>query len=295
MMDIKLPDVNEPDIYSFGFDKGLYRNSLTLGGFLPGEDINSQFGVYEGGVASGDITSENIKIERKNIFIGKNSGVKNKGYWNTVVGYGAYENNTDGYYNVALGVLSLNNNTTGYANTALGTESLVRNNTGYQNLAVGTRSLQANTSGTINTAFGTYSLYSNTVGRANTAIGYASLFSNIDGDYNTALGFQSLADNTNGYSNIALGYYAGKYETGSDAFYVNNQDRTNTAGDKAKSLLYGVMAADPANQELTINANIFNSQIKSGSTQANAGAAANEIWKTASHASLPDNVLMIGV
>ena len=35
--------------------------------------------------------------------------------------------------------------------------------------------------------------------------------------------------------------------------------------------------------------------IKSGATQVGAGAAANEIWKTASHASLPDNVLLIGV
>src|SRR3990167_4230908 len=35
--------------------------------------------------------------------------------------------------------------------------------------------------------------------------------------------------------------------------------------------------------------------IKSGATQAAAGAAANEIWKTSGHSSLPDNVLMIGV
>lgn len=35
--------------------------------------------------------------------------------------------------------------------------------------------------------------------------------------------------------------------------------------------------------------------IKSGATQAGAGAVANEVWKTASHATLPDNVLMIGV
>ena len=35
--------------------------------------------------------------------------------------------------------------------------------------------------------------------------------------------------------------------------------------------------------------------IKSGATQAAAGAAAGEIWKTSSHATLPDNVLMIGV
>ena len=35
--------------------------------------------------------------------------------------------------------------------------------------------------------------------------------------------------------------------------------------------------------------------IKSGATQAAAGALADEIWKTASHAILPDNVLLIGV
>jgi len=37
------------------------------------------------------------------------------------------------------------------------------------------------------------------------------------------------------------------------------------------------------------------SSMKSGATQAAAGAVANELWKTASHATLPDNVVMIGV
>lgn len=35
--------------------------------------------------------------------------------------------------------------------------------------------------------------------------------------------------------------------------------------------------------------------IKSGATQAAAGAAANEVWETNGHATLPDHVLMIGV
>jgi len=43
------------------------------------------------------------------------------------------------------------------------------------------------------------------------------------------------------------------------------------------------------------NAPVFITTMKSGATQAAAGAAADEIWKTASHATLPDNVLMIGV
>jgi len=40
---------------------------------------------------------------------------------------------------------------------------------------------------------------------------------------------------------------------------------------------------------------VFIESIKSGATQAGAGAAANEVWKTSGHATLPDNVLMIGV
>lgn len=41
--------------------------------------------------------------------------------------------------------------------------------------------------------------------------------------------------------------------------------------------------------------NVFLHAIKSGATQVGAGAAANELWKTSSHATLPDNVIMIGV
>lgn len=37
------------------------------------------------------------------------------------------------------------------------------------------------------------------------------------------------------------------------------------------------------------------SDIKSGATQAAAGAIAGELWKTNGHASLPNNVVMIGV
>ena len=40
---------------------------------------------------------------------------------------------------------------------------------------------------------------------------------------------------------------------------------------------------------------VFIPVIKSGATQAAAGAAADEIWKTNGHATLPNNVLMIGV
>jgi hypothetical protein len=48
---------------------------------------------------------------------------------------------------------------------------------------------------------------------------------------------------------------------------------------------------------LTIDSarHIFLSTVRSGATQAAAGAAATELWKTSGHATLPDNVVMIGV
>ena len=43
------------------------------------------------------------------------------------------------------------------------------------------------------------------------------------------------------------------------------------------------------------DSSIFIENIKSGATQAAAGAAANEVWKTSGHATLPDHVLVMGV
>ena len=55
----------------------------------------------------------------------------------------------------------------------------------------------------------------------------------------------------------------------------------------------GVTIDDSDN--ITIPGTLKIQTIKSGATQAAAGAAADELWKTSGHASLPDNVVMIGV
>lgn len=128
--------------------------------------------------------------------------------------------------------------TTGIHNTAIGYQSLSQNTSGQNNIAIGGKQV----------------LYQNTTGSSNIAVGYQSAFGNTTGDYNTTIGHQSLVTNSTGTNNVAIGAYAGYYETGSNAFYVNNQDRSTTAGDKAKSLFYGVFAATVAGQSLTINA-----------------------------------------
>ena len=45
----------------------------------------------------------------------------------------------------------------------------------------------------------------------------------------------------------------------------------------------------------TVAGNMYVSTMKSGATQAAATASAGELWKTSAHATLPDNVVMIGV
>ena len=46
---------------------------------------------------------------------------------------------------------------------------------------------------------------------------------------------------------------------------------------------------------VVIDNGVFLFNVKSGATQIAADATANELWTTDSHASLPDNVVMMGV
>jgi microcystin-dependent protein len=174
-------------------------------------------------------------------YIGYQAGNVADGARNTLIGYWAGLSNAAGVDNTAVGMSALLYNTASN-NTALGQNAL--------------RSVSGLGSGGSNTAIGNSALSGNTSGSSNTATGRQSLYSNTTGVNNTANGYYSLLNNSTGSGNIAVGNYAGAYETGSNAFYINNQDRTDTAGDKAKSLMYGTFAVDPLNQKLTINANV---------------------------------------
>ena len=181
---------------------------------------------------------------------------------NTKIGYQAGKNIVSGAEdNVYIGYQAGLSNTTGGTNaadlnTVVGWGSFTSNKTGYDNNSYGAYSLSSNTTGFKNNAIGYNSLSANTTGNNNTALGYTALGNNTTGDNNTALGSYTLNGNGTGSNNVAIGYYAGGYETGSNAFYVDNQDRTNTAGDKANALLYGQFAAASANQNLTVNAHL---------------------------------------
>lgn len=125
---------------------------------------------------------------------------------------------------------------------------------GNGNVAMGNSSQDNLTTGQLNTSLGWNALASVIGGSSNTAVGQGSLFGVTSGATNTALGVNSGVNAlTTGSGNVFIGHFSGGYESGSDAFYVNNQDRTNTAGDKTKSLLYGQFNATAASQQLTVN------------------------------------------
>ncbi len=171
---------------------------------------------------------------------GANSG--NGG--NTAIGYRSLYANTSGAYNTAIGNDSMKEVTTGSSNTAVGFQTL------------GTGAAQAVT-GSYNVAIGMQTLLALISGTNNTAVGYQALSGVQSGTNNTGIGAQTLTNLNSADSGcVALGYYAGHYETDSNAFYVDNQNRTDTAGDKAGALLYGVFNATPASQTLKVNATL---------------------------------------
>ena len=163
-----------------------------------------------------------------------------------------------------------------------------------------------------NSGFGSDSLNSLTTGYYNTAAGFGALTSLTTGYYNSAAGALSLKNLSTGHGNSALGLNAGRYITGgstanqtsNNSVYLGYNTKASADGN-ANEIVIGYDTTGNGSNTVTLGnssitdtyleGNINFSTIKTGSTQGNAGAAAGELWATSGHASLPDNVVMIGV
>ena len=177
------------------------------------------------------------------------------GHDNTAVGYNALYYSTTTDFNIAIGSQPMYNaSSTGDNNIAIGYKTLYNNNANF-NIGIGVSALTANYGGALNTALGYNSMIANVSGSNNTAIGVDTLFSNISGGNNTALGYLAGYSSL-GSGNVALGYNAGRYETGSNTFYVDNQNRSTNAAERTGALMYGTFNANPLLQTLTINGNV---------------------------------------
>jgi hypothetical protein len=129
------------------------------------------------------------------------------------------------------------------------------NISGSLNTAIGLNSLINNKFGSGNTAIGSTALSSNVIGSDNISFGYDSQFFNQSGSNNISIGNTSLYTNVSGSRNIAIGDNAGRFETGSNSFYLDNQNRGNLNAMRSGSLLYGTFNATSGSQILQINAN----------------------------------------
>jgi len=240
--------------------------------------------LYSSGGATPNLTTD--VDANQNYIIGGGGGSWGGGPgYNVGIGYVVFHQLVSGQNNFALGYSSNYSLIGGNGNVGIGGGgTLYSNQYGYYNIGIGYASGWGIT-GNYNTAISAYSLFYLRYGDHNTGIGLgagqgAGIY---DVSYNVLIGNYS-GFNLAGNGNVFIGYQSGYNETGSNKLYIAN---SNTA----TPLIYGEFDTPL----LKVNGYFYLPTIKSGATQAAAGAAANEVWKTSGHASLPDNVLMIGV
>ena len=177
-------------------------------------------------------------------------------YGNTVIGDGAGYSTTGAIGNTLIGNYAGYGVTTGSYNVGIGMRTSV-SQTGNNNVIIGYRTGGSLTGGANNNVAigGSSALGSSSAGASNLAIGTTALGLLDTGVQNVALGESSgYSMNGNGSRNVFLGYWAGHYlANGNDNFYLDNRDRTNTAGEQAGALMVGKFDASAANQTLRVN------------------------------------------
>jgi len=230
------------------FDNGSFTNDIIVHNLTVGTGGNATSGTTIG-ASSGKYTGvNNTAIGYRSQAVANSTAVRN-----TSVGADTFQQNYPSFDNVAIGYGALNSFDGSYS-TAVGSRVLYTSNyNASHNTGIGYSALNSS-NGTANTAVGSQSLKNINSGTNSTSVGANALYSVSSGTTNTAVGSSALYT-TNGSGNVAIGYSAGKYETGSNKFYVDNQDRSDTAGDQSKALLYGTFASTVAAQSLVINAN----------------------------------------
>jgi len=190
------------------------------------------------------------------IYSGVNAFIHAFGNSNVFVGDRAGNFTLTGGFNVGVGTLALRALTSGQFNFALGRTSLLKLTSADGNIAIGGDGvLSALVTGNYNIAIGYNSLTGISGVTDNVAIGRYVGNGLINGSENTFIGSQSGRNVGSGVSNsIFIGQYSGRYITTSNRLVMDSQSRANEAAIIANSILYGVMASTPANQNLRVNA-----------------------------------------
>lgn len=246
----KIVSDRDPALFSYGSYLGFYIEGKASG--TDDDSVEEMRLIYARAdevklILGGNITNGgtiSFPFAPGGTYLGYQAGAGNPqtSTYNTLVGY------------QAGAALTGNNTTGGYNNTFVGLQVGATSTNGYGNTGVGLQALQSLTSGYQNTGLGIHALIAITSGYGNAAVGGGTMEFITTGKENVAVGMYAGRDVATGSNNVFLGFKAGMYETASNSFFVDNQDRTDVAGCRAKALLYGLFDADPAQQKFVVNA-----------------------------------------
>ena len=200
----------------------------------------------------------NLTTGNHNTFIGSSAGYSftNQEY-NVMIGTcaGVHVNATGGYhgwdgsFNTFVGINSGQQIRTSKENVFLGTNAGYWLDNGLGNTFVGIDA------GRSRDESGEPWDYRSSVNASyNTLIGDKSGYYITNGDNNLAIGYMAGFNNADGSGNVFIGNQAGKYETGSNKLFIDNQARASEVDARIKALVYGEFAANPVDQTVTLNA-----------------------------------------
>jgi hypothetical protein len=198
----------------------------------------------------------------KNLFFGNLAGntTASGNTDNIGIGYYALANLTSGDTNVAIGGSAGQGISTGIANTMFG-HGAGYGTTGDYNVYIGRDAGFWTSSTSLNVGIGYAALYgtqNNSTGDYNTAIGGSALLSFTSGATNTAIGYAAGGLTSTASGCVFLGHYAGYRQNTSGLLIIDNQSRASAAVEQSNAIIYGVMAAAPANQSIRFNVDDFN-------------------------------------
>jgi hypothetical protein len=216
------------------------------GALTTGDGRNSCLGVNAGKGLEGN---SNSCFGYVTAFAAGNTG--NNGVY---FGYQAGTNNTTGSDNLYFGYNSGSENTTGIENVYIGVQAGWKNVDGDRNLCIGKNAGGTFTNDDDNMLIG-YNVGLLLTTSDNMMIGNYAGDANVTGTANVFIGLRAGSANT-GSGNLYFGHLAGQYQVAvSDKLIIDNQDRTNAAGELTDSLIVGDFNATPASQSLQFNAN----------------------------------------
>ena len=230
-----------------------------------------------GNIAIGSLAGQDLTSGSSNFLVGTNAGREiTEGSSNVGIGGSSLRNLTTGDNNFAFGGSSLREITTTGNNVVIGNSAFNAGTTVENSVAIGTQAGQKITGGgnvfigRSVASFGHASVQTaernvaiglsaftviETGANNNVAIGYSAGIAVTTGANNLLIGQQVGLALTTGSRNVFLGGLAGgRQTTNSDLLIIDNQLRADVATELTNSILYGVMAAAPANQTLRINA-----------------------------------------